>query len=150
MPLPAPVGLLYWYTTSVILAILTLVNILGHLYAFLTRPSRNDQSTLPLPVTAPTEGSPSTTMDSKHVDKSIDARLTLHIRIGRTVKLVFEKYILGTALPLPALRFWVKRAAKASTPTSELGVSIAHAAITLILSFWGSESLYQGSNRTES
>lgn len=135
MPLPVPVGFLYWYTTSIILGILTLLNILTKLYSYFTRPTEG--STTPLTcIPAPVISQISQDSDSE-ASKPVKPELGTLSRATRAAKVLAEKYVVLTALPLPKLRWWIKRAAKSSVPTSELAWQGGYVIGILVLSFWG-------------
>ncbi|WVQ72001.1 hypothetical protein IAR50_001545 [Cryptococcus sp. DSM 104548] len=111
MSLPAPVGYLYWYTTSIILFILTLYNVLYKLF-HLAR-SRGFINTA-----------------SSH-----DSRMG---RIWRTGRALMDKYLLLTGIPRPPLMFWRRRRSKWQVlPTTQVFWRVGYTAGFLVLAFYG-------------
>jgi hypothetical protein len=137
MALPAPVGYLYWYTTSIILALLTLLNAVNHIYRYITRPS----STPSAPLTAmPSPTKTFSSAASLESGRSQRPQLSALDRAARAARVVAEKCVILTALPLPNLRFWIKqRTAKSSISTAELTWQVCYVLGVLVLSFAGSE-----------
>jgi len=141
MPLGAPVGFLYWYTTSIILGILTFLNIITQLYRFISRPrstASTSFTTLPAPVTSQLALSRST-FEGTEAEKPEVPQLSRLARIARVLWVLAEKYVILTALPLPKLRWWIKRKTKPSVATTELVWQGGYVLGVLVLSFWGGQ-----------
>ena len=144
MGMSQPVGYLFWYTTSVILGILTLLNIITIALRHLARRARsqsNSQLTTPELDSACSSPTTSSSSDvSKDVERvSVVRKLGAGERLGRAVMLGMDKYIGLSAVPLPKLRWWVKRAPKSSVATTEVIWTVLYTLGCLILSFYGSE-----------
>ncbi|ORY35674.1 ferric reductase like transmembrane component-domain-containing protein [Naematelia encephala] len=140
MGLPAPVGYLYWYTTSIILAIFTLANIISRIYYYVTRPAPLKRPAFTeLPPDASSNASQTSTLTPSKLESGQSTSARRGDRVGRAARagiVIFEEVITLSALPLPHLRFWIKRTAKASIPTTELGCNVAYLAGILTLSFY--------------
>ena len=141
MPLAAPVGFLYWYSTSIILALLILINVFSHVHHYFSRPSQSTtalQTVLPAPVTS--------TVATKRINlgatETSKLRSKTVIRLARCAQVAFEKYVVLTAVPL--LPIWLRnwRPVMSSVPTTELVWSISYSVGVLVLSFWGGEAVY--------
>ncbi|WWD19282.1 hypothetical protein CI109_103740 [Kwoniella shandongensis] len=139
MGLPAPVGYLYWYTTSIILFILTLLNVASKLYKHYSRPV----------ITSPNAGSgqtpaPSSTQPEKSSVSSKSQRTAprsrLYGQVRRTIRATgvwLDKHVLLTAITLPSVRFWAKKAKKVAYPTTEVAWRVGYTVGFLVLSFYG-------------
>ena len=146
MPVSSPVGYLYWYTTSVILFILTLINISTKFYSYFSRPTIRTPSftALPAPVTS---SSRSPRLQLEQVDAGRGAKgaqLSTLVRGGRVAWVIVEKYVILTALPLPRMRWWIKRLPRSSIATTELIWQVGYTLLVFVLSFWGSKSASSG------
>lgn len=161
MGMSQPVGYLYWYTTSVILGILTGLNIISIALRYLARRARIDASaTAPASAPAPSTtkeldtpcSSPTTSTSASSSDygKDVEDQQTQQRRLGRVdrfsraASLALDKYVGLTAIPLPRLRlrFWVKRGRTpgSSVATTEFIWTVVYTLGCLILSFYGSTS----------
>ena len=140
MPLAAPVGYLYWYTTSIVLGLLILINVFSHAYHYFSRPTQSTavlQPALPAPVTS--------TATNKCIQlaptETLKSRSRTVIRLARCAQLFFEKYVVLTSIPLLP-RWWRDwRPVTSHVPTIELVWSVSYSFVVLVLSFWGSESV---------
>ncbi|KAK8854583.1 hypothetical protein IAR55_003322 [Kwoniella newhampshirensis] len=144
MGLPAPVGYLYWYTTSIILFVLALLNITSKLYHHFTRPIAASGSTLTAPPPAPTStepkplqksSAPSITTGRRSIPRS-----RLYGQVRRTIRagtVFLDKHVFLTALTLPSVRFWAKKAKKVAYPTTEVAWRVGYTVGFLVLSFYG-------------
>lgn len=155
MGLPQPVGYLFWYTTSVILGILTLINIVSITIRHLARRAQSQpgsKSQLTSTDLDSTCSSPTTSSHSEAVGSAIkdveSVRIVRRIgageRFGRAVTLGMDKYVGLSAIPLPRIRWWVKRPTN-SVATTEVIWTIIYSLGCLILSFYGSEPISSSS-----
>ncbi|WVW85359.1 hypothetical protein I302_107397 [Kwoniella bestiolae CBS 10118] len=147
MGLSQPVGYLYWYTTSIILGILTLINFSTRLYLHLTRPKGQTladttaTSTEKEPRLA-LEAPPSNDIDEKAQEKELDrARLSRLNRGIRSISVLVEKYFFLSGITIPARRFTlfgkVRKIHKRVYATPELFWTWGYTLGFLILSFYG-------------
>ncbi|ODN90700.1 hypothetical protein L198_06016 [Cryptococcus wingfieldii CBS 7118] len=110
MTLPAPVGYLYWYTTSIILFILTLYNVLYKLFHH-----------------ARSKGFIRTA--SSH-----DSRIG---RVWRTGRALVDKHVLLAGIRRPPLKFWKKRPSKWQImPSTEVWWRVGYSVGFLVLAFY--------------
>ncbi|WVQ79682.1 hypothetical protein IAT38_001782 [Cryptococcus sp. DSM 104549] len=119
MALPAPVGYLYWYTTSIILFLLTLLNLSSKL-ARLARHHNFPARLFPPPTTT-----------NAHTDTS---------RLGRTARttyMLLEKYVFLTGVPVPRAHFWRKKNKWKGLPTPEVAWRVGYTVGFLVLAFYG-------------
>jgi hypothetical protein len=146
MGMGTPVGYLYWYTTSIILGILTLLNIASHLvHTFLTK-RYCSPAVLPSPVAGfDSPSSDTTVVEGRDEEKgSLSAATprsigTVH-RLGRAAITGWNKYALLTAVHMPTTnRLRGKRAAKSFMPTSDLAWTLGYLLGCMVLTFYGSE-----------
>ncbi|WVQ95167.1 hypothetical protein IAU59_002261 [Kwoniella sp. CBS 9459] len=147
MGLPAPVGYLYWYTTSIILAILTVLNFTTKLYHHLTAPRNASPSSSSLAI-APAHAekdSPPVTPSSieKHDDtpQGRVARLGRLNRGFRSLGVMVEKhfYLSGLTIHPRRFHFWGKtrKMRKRLYPTPDLLWQAGYTLGFLVLSFYG-------------
>lgn len=148
MGLPQPVGYLFWYTTSVILGILTLINIVSITIRHLARRAKSQPGSNPQLTSTDLDSTCSSPTTSSHTDSNaskdvesvrIVRRLGAGQRFGRAVTLGMDKYVGLSAVPLPRIRWWVKRPTN-SVATTEVVWTIVYTLGCLILSFYGSKS----------
>lgn len=143
MGMPQPVGYLYWYTTSVILALLTLLNVVSIVIQYTTRRARSAGIKTTTPELDSACSSPTTSSASslsKDVeDAGIVRKLGTGERFGRAFTSAADKYVGLSAMPLPKLRWWIKRASPSSVATTEVVWTVVYTLGCLILSFYGSE-----------
>lgn len=150
MGMQQPVGYLYWYTTSVILGILTLLNLVSIGLRCLARRSRSQASAtatttkeLDSACSSPTTSSSTSSDNGKDVEElRVHRRLGTVERFARAATLALDKYLGLTAIPLPRWRFWMKRARApaGSVATTEVIWTVVYTFGCLFLSFYGSKS----------
>lgn len=143
MGLPQPEGFLFWYTTSAILGLLTLINVAGITIRWLTRRSGAKRTMPQLPSTpsSPATSSRSASLTSKEAEEARGIRkLGPMQRFGRAFTMGADQYIGLSTIPVPRLRWWIKRKQKSSIPTVELAWTIVYTLGCLLLSFYGSKS----------
>jgi len=148
MALGQSAGLLCWYTSSAVLAILTLINIVSKLYRHVVRPTRSsaggDRPTEKIePRPSPTPSSSSDQQEKKLDTESQATKyrpLGSYSRLCRAAWTAGEKYLYLTSLPLPKFPFWAKAMAPKSVPTSEVIWSGGYTTAVLLWSFYGSRS----------
>ncbi|KAK4686608.1 hypothetical protein P7C73_g3519, partial [Tremellales sp. Uapishka_1] len=134
MGLPQPVGYLYWYTTSIILFLLTLLNLLSIAVRHFSRPaSKKVVDSLPTISSTPAEVFSVYSKSSETPARKLGA-LT---RCGRTTIAALEKYFALTAIPLPRVQWWRKRRAARTLPTTEVTINLGYILGVLVLSFYG-------------
>lgn len=135
MGLPAPVGLLYWYTTLIILAALTVLNFSLRLYRYAVRPRPSQ-----LPTSATSSPTSSSISEIKPEDEAIVQDLpSLGVveRIGRAGKVVVEKNLLETSLRIPRFYSWDRNPAALRIPSTEIVWNLAYLLGILVLAFYG-------------
>jgi hypothetical protein len=145
MGLPQPEGYLFWYTTSAVLGLLTLSNIASITLRWITQRSdaKRTLSQLASAPSSPTTSSRSGSLTSKEIE---DARvgsgrqLSTTQRFSRAFVMGADKFIGLSTVPLPRLRWWVKRKQGNSIATVELAWTLVYSLGCLILSFYGSRS----------
>jgi hypothetical protein len=116
------VGLLYWYTTSAILAFLTVIHFTNLAFRYYTR------AVAPAP-------------PRREVESQVRVKSSTLRRFSSATLIAYEKYVLLTALPLPRwrLRWWIQAKGRNLLPTSELVWTFGYALGCLVLCFYGSE-----------
>ncbi|WWD02129.1 hypothetical protein V865_000167 [Kwoniella europaea PYCC6329] len=150
MGLPQPVGYLYWYTTSIILGILTIINFSTKFYSHLTRPKlhpspASSSDTLVTTTTANGQTLPaplaiehSSEDEKPQIEKARLGRLN---RAVRALGVLVEKYFYLSGITLPARRFTlfgkVRKIHKKVYATPELFWTWGYTLGFLILSFYG-------------
>ncbi|WWC71328.1 uncharacterized protein I206_105282 [Kwoniella pini CBS 10737] len=112
MGLSQPVGYLYWYTTSIIIGILTIINFSTKFYKFLTRPNKNAKSSSKAltitnqEVESPLSTSPNSSIEKPSKENDIEEQMEKH-RLGRlnrsirTFSIVIGKYFYLSGLAIP-------------------------------------------------
>lgn len=142
-----PVGYLYWYTTSAILGILTLINIGSHIVHIIFTKRHVAPEVLP-PIVAGTESPSSdiTAVEMSIVEKgeaapAVPSRAPGSVRrLCRAAVTGWNKYAMLTAVRIPTTnQLRKKRAAKAYMPTSEVAWTLGYLVGCLVLTFYGSE-----------
>ena len=142
MGLPQPTGYLFWYTTSAILGVLTIINIFCITLRYFGLKSR--AASLPQVESAPS--SPDTSSRSGSIVEKDAENLRLVRRLGpverfsRVFNMAFSKFIGLSTIPLPKLRWWNKRKQGSSVATTEFAWTIVYTLGCLLLSFYGSTS----------
>lgn len=148
MGLPQPEGYLFWYTTSAILGLLTLINIISIAIRYIARRSF---STLPLLESAPSTPDHSSRSGSLSEKDPENIRTTRQLskcqRFGRAFTLCSDKFIGLSTIPLPRLRWWIKRKPGNSIATVEVLWTLVYTVGCLVLSFTGSKSLTRSDGR---
>ena len=143
MGLPQPEGYLFWYTTSAILGLLTLINIISITIRYIARRSG---STLPLLESAPSSPDHSSRSGSLSEKDPENIRITRQLskaqRFSRAFTLCADKFIGLSTIPLPRLRWWIKRKPGKSIATTEFIWTFVYTLGCLVLTFTGSELLY--------
>lgn len=147
MALQEPVGFLYWYTTSVILAVFTCLHILIQVYHYASsiapsfHPSfePHSPSSQTTAVSSPTKSFARLKVQDGEKQEFVVRRIGRLQRALRAVGISLEKYVFLTSLHVPRWRWWMKRAAKRSIPTTEVGCTGLYLLGCLVLSFYGSE-----------
>lgn len=143
MGLSTPVGFLYWYTTSIILGLLTLLNIFTHLIRFRYRnrsPAPSPEKSSANPDSPPSVSS----ADLKDVEAAkgkggIYGQLSLVRRAGRAAATGWNKYAILNAFRIPTINRRGKRVSKAFMPTTQFVWTVGYLIGNLVLSFYGSE-----------
>ena len=141
MPLSAPVGFLYWYTTSIILALLTLYNILTRLHRYFTPAKRCAPPTFTMlpPSVTNVSSAPGSIRELLEEGGPAWRKLGFFSRSRRVLRVVTEKYITLTSLSLPRLWSRTQRKPASSIQTIQLAWNVGYTVGVLVLSFWGSE-----------
>lgn len=145
MALEEPVGYLYWYTTSVLLAVFTGVHVLIQVYHYASSiaPSydpvieSHSPSSQTTAASSPTKSFADLKVRDGEKQEFAVRRIGRLQRALRAVGITLEKYIFLTSLPIPRWRWWMKRAAKRSIPTTEVGCTGLYLLGCLVLSFYG-------------
>jgi hypothetical protein len=141
MPPTTSAGLLYWYTTSAVLGLLTIINIISKLWAAFSA-RRRSPSSADIASLAPRRASIPGIDLEKASAAAIYAReqtrkASLFQRTLRVGSTIWMRYILLSDLPLPAAP-WIRRKA-ARLPATELSWTLGYTTGVLMLSFYGSE-----------
>ncbi|WRT68633.1 uncharacterized protein IL334_005611 [Kwoniella shivajii] len=144
MGLPQPVGYLFWYTTSIILGILTILNFSNKLYHHLTRPKGSSQFTALVPSTGP---SPLVSPDSSMEKQSSEAGQIQRARLGRLNRalrafgVISGKYFYLSGITIKSKRFTilgkVRKFHKRVYATPDLLWMGGYTLGFLVLSFYG-------------
>lgn len=145
MPLLAPAGYLYWYTTSVILFILTLFNIIFKVYNHYSIISRPTELTA-LPISRRTlksshsDPTASSLYAKSRVEEATcyDQRRSIPYRLARVVITGYNRYFGLTSVTLPGIcvcstKKWI------GISSEELAWTVGYAVGVMLLSFWGCE-----------
>jgi len=140
MGLPQPEGYLFWYTTSAILGVLTLINIISITIRHI---ARRTYSSLPLIESAPStpdHSSRSGSLSEKDPETVQTTRkLSKAQRFSRAFTLCSDKFIGLSTIPYPRYRWWNKKKAAHSIATVEFIWTLLYTLGCLILSFAGSK-----------
>jgi hypothetical protein len=141
MGLPQPEGYLFWYTTSAILGILTLINIVSITIRFIARRSYSALPRLESTPSSPDHSSRSGSLSEKDPENVRTTRkLSKAQRFSRAFTLCSDKFIGLSTIPLPRYRWWNKRKPGNSIATTEFIWTIVYTLGCLVLTFTGSKS----------
>lgn len=142
MGLPQPEGYLFWFTTSAILGVLTIINIFCITLRYFGLKSR--AASLPQLESAPSSPDTSSRSGSLVEKDAENLRLVRRLgpvgRLSRVFNMAFSKFIGLSTIPLPKLRWWNKRKQGSSIATIEFAWTIVYTLGCLLLSFYGSTS----------
>jgi len=157
---PIAAGLLYWYTTSAILGLLTILNIASVLLARLAtrrvplpRPSSPSNPLAPSARRVSTGSTDDTDHDVEKDLSILEGGGDIERASGRGWRLIratgtaWTKYVVLADLPVPGIKL-VKRKAR-TIATTDVGWSIAYTVGVLVLSLCGSESAHYRSYWTK-
>jgi hypothetical protein len=147
---PSPAGLLYWYTTSGILGLLTFINLASISAGYIAK-QRYERSrrarpspSLPIRQVGSTAAPPYGGSDMEKCvpaparDKDPRRRgVTRGVRTFRAAETAWKKHVLLLEIPLPYVP-WVKRRLQSIVAT-ELAWSLGYTAGVLAISLYGSE-----------
>ncbi|WWC63559.1 uncharacterized protein I303_106163 [Kwoniella dejecticola CBS 10117] len=156
MGLSQPVGYLYWYTTSIIIGVLTIINFSTKFYKFLTRPNKRPSAptqSQALAITSdevetPSSGSPNSSIEKPSRDNDVEDQIEKH-RLGRlnrsirTLSVMAEKYfyLSGVTVPRKTVRYKVfgkaRKIHKKTYGTPEMFWTWGYTLGFLILCFYG-------------
>ncbi|OCF32660.1 hypothetical protein I316_05581 [Kwoniella heveanensis BCC8398] len=148
MGLPAPVGYLYWYTTSIVLAILTVLNFSTKLYHHLTAPRKATlSSALTIAPATPRDEESSPPVTPNSVEKHDDtpqghvARLGRLNRAFRSLGVMVEKHFYLSGITIHSRRFQLlgktRKMRKRLYPTPDVLWQAGYTLGFLVLSFYG-------------
>ena len=141
MGLPQPEGYLFWYTTSAILGILTLINIISITIRYIARRSYSSLPLIESTPSSPDHSSRSGSLSEKDPENVRTTRkLSKAQRFSRAFTLCSDKFIGLSTIPIPRYRWWIKRKPGNSVATVEFIWTLVYTLGCLILSFTGSKS----------
>lgn len=141
MGLPQPEGYLFWYTTSAILGLLTIINIISISIRYIARRSFSSLPQIESAPSTPDHSSRSGSLSEKDPENVRTTRqLSKAQRFSRAFTLCSDKFIGLSTIPLPRLRWWIKRKPGNSIATVEFLWTFVYTLGCLVLSFTGSKS----------
>jgi hypothetical protein len=137
--LPAPVGYLYWYTTSLILLLLTLCNLSSILYRRFTY-SRTDRLEYGTPASSTSDVFVSRVRRASQEKALALTKSHWIVRSGRVVRVLLERHVGLRIVRLPRARMWKARKTW-SFPVTEILWTGEYVLGVMVLSFYGSACL---------